>query len=316
MGYRNSNEEMIQILHSLPNYELTTAEKERVLYNIKKGIKKHRTLTFMSKRTYLTKISVSLAVCFLFVIGVILYLSETKIDNGSLPSSWQVSEKFDLLDEDGSVVYHEGVRGIEGKIGFLDNSNEEIIAMDSRRLAKMFWYVWGEPEALIGKPLKAVATHKDTGEQFLLNETVLTGGIYSSDAHALTSFQPFPDSGIWKIHIEIDGKSYGDIVVQVKSPYLATDKGTFLISKDDLYAGKEMNVMFEFNGEMADEELIFTAAKVGNESYTKEFSFTIDEQYIDTENNIVTTYVGTLLFEEKGMWSLTGNGGQVTFEVK
>ncbi|WP_054949300.1 hypothetical protein [Numidum massiliense] len=241
-------------------------------------------------------------------------LGEKTVVDVSSRHGWKVSPRFDLLDKDGSVVYPKGVRGIEGKVGFLDNGDVSIVAGASETVAKMFWYVWGDSKKLVGKQLLATAVHEETGEAFTLDRSELTNGLYGEDAHALTTFAPFPRKGLWRIDINIDGTHFASFVVNVKDDFIRTKSSYFSVSRDDVKVGKIHATLFA-SGEQKEKALDIRARSLNNDQRAT-FSLTKGGSVIRAMDNVPETiYEGLLSFPTPGEWELDVRGEKVVVNV-
>jgi hypothetical protein len=301
--------ELFGKMRRFPKYDMTFNEQQRLLANIK------REIAHAERQKKRTSIIISMAAA-LFVLFFPIYIfTQTNIEfqQKEKAQDWTLSPTFDLLNKDGSVVYHNAVRGVKGKIGFLENGMK-IVAGDQESVAKMFWYVWGKEQQLIGKTLRATATHKETGESFLLNETTLQAPLYGENASALTSFQPFPKEGIWKLDIHIDGKYFASIVIDVLPEYIQTKQATFYLTSDELYTGLKQNIMLKVDGKRQEDKL--TVKAVYNRTHQLSFTYKKSAVYYTTSRQPVTLYEGKLTLDRAGEWKITVLNETVKVHVK
>jgi len=230
---------------------------------------------------------------------------------------WNPSPKFDLLDRDGRVVYPDRLRGIEGKIGYSENFFD-MVAQSRESVAKIFWYVWDDSaskdRAL--KHLVATAVNLDTGKRFELDRTALQGPIYGADAHGLTSFQPFPAKGMWRVDITIDGEPYGQIVVPVKDVYIQTDSIRFLVSKDDAVVGDTEAWLIVNGGNLADTMNVKVTSMI-DKRQTRLLTFRKSGEFRDSSTlKPITQYQGTLTFDYAGKWRIEAIGESTIVTVR
>jgi hypothetical protein len=301
--------ELLEKMRQFPKGDMTFDEQQRLLVNIKSEIVR------AERQKKRTSIIIRLAAALFVVFFPIYMFTQTNIEfhEASKTQDWTPSPTFDLLDKDGSVVYHNAVRGVKGKIGFLENGMK-IVARDQASVAKMFWYVWGEEQELVGKTLKATATHKETGESFLLNETTLQAPLYGETASALTSFQPFPKEGIWKIDIQIANKYFASIVIDVLPPYLQTKQATFFLTPDRLYTGLKQNILLEVDGKRQEDTL--TVKAVYNRTHQLSFPYKKSAVYFTTSGQYVTVYEGKLTLDRVGEWEISVLNETINVYVK
>ncbi len=229
---------------------------------------------------------------------------------------WNPSPKFDLLGQDGRVVYPDRLRGIEGKIGY--SENYDMVAQSRETVAKIFWYVWDDSASKDRnlKQLVATAVNLDTGERFELDKTGLQGPIYGADAHGLTSFHPFPSKGMWRVDVVIDGELYGQINVPVKDVYIQTDSVRFLVSKDDAVVGDTEASLIVTGGNLADTMDVKVASMI-DKRQTRLLTFRKVGEFIDGSTlKPITQYQGTLTFDHTGEWKIEAMGESTIVTVK
>ncbi|MBS4174722.1 hypothetical protein [Bacillus sp. FJAT-49736] len=316
MEFNKEEEYKLSLLRSMPKQKLGPVKQKEILHQLRLASRENTRILDYSG--LFKKLAIAIAMCFIVFIPVLLFMSQnpTKPTHTTKPlqtEQWKVSPTFDLLDRDGSLVYKNRVRGIKGKIGFLDT---EFIAKDPRAGSKMFWYVWGDYDKLANKTLKATAIHEGTGEKFVVNETELQGPIYGADASTLTSFKPFPKKGLWKMNISIDGKPYGSIVVNVKAPYIATKNAEFYLTEDDVKVGLNSDVILEVKGERKESKIIVKAALITDESHILSFPYYQDASFYNVTGNTITHFTGDLIFDTPGKWKITVLGESTVVNVK
>jgi hypothetical protein len=228
------------------------------------------------------------------------------------PTVMEISPKFDLVDKDGSVIYPDRLRGIEGKIAFSENS--EVVAKSDETVAKIFWYAWGDPSELVGAQLVATAVNLDTGEKFLADESVLSGSINGADAHAVTNFHAFPSKGKWRLDVKLNGQPYASIVIAVKDEYIHTDSARFTVSKDDAVTGETMTTLI-LPGHDLDETIEVRVYPVNDRDNVRNLTFNRSAEFIQAMKPI-TQYWGTLRFDSPGEWQVEVLGEKTIIKVR
>jgi len=316
MEFNKEEEYKLSLLRSMPKQHLQPVHQEKILHQLRLAARENKKIADYS--SVFKKLAVAAAMFLVVFIPILLIVSHHPAKPAHTPKpipkeQWQVSPTFDLLDRDGSIVYKNRVRGIEGKIGFLD---AEFIANDPRAGSKMFWYAWGNPDKLINKELKATATHEETGEKIVVNETELQGPIYGAEASALTSFKPFPKKGLWKMDVSIDGRPYGSIVVNVKAPYIATSNAEFMLSGDDIKTGQTSEVSLEVKGERKERIINVEASFLNDKDHKISFPYILDNPIQYTTGEIRTGYIGKLTLDKTGKWKITVLGKSTIVDVK
>ncbi|MBU9720773.1 MULTISPECIES: hypothetical protein [Bacillaceae] len=309
----NKNDfDVLKTLEKMPKHKLNQHRERDVLKQLNtKMMKVERWKRWKNTTLHITTIVGAAAILFFFIYPI---LTEPSFDS-SLSElhplehfDGKLTPTFHLYDEDGSLLFEDGVRGIEGKIGYRD-IGDNFVAEDERTGGKMFWYVWGDPNELRGEKLVATATHVGTEESFLLNEVELSLGIYEADAHALTSFAPFPYEGIWKIDIEIGTLEYGQITIYVKSPYPQSESITYLISEEDIIVGETLSFKANINKVIGEPSL--EAVLIENN--------TREEKHITFEHNVdfvgESMYEADVHFEKEGEWKIHLLGETTSFKV-
>ncbi|WP_372662788.1 hypothetical protein [Cohnella sp.] len=232
----------------------------------------------------------------------------------SRSQTWEISPKFDHVSKDGTVIYSQQLRGVKGKIAFTEHT--DIIANSKETVAKIFWYAWGESDRLIQSTLTATAVNLQSGSSFLLNTVTLQGAFHGADAHAVTTFHPFPQKGIWRIDIDINDKRYGSIVVPVKDEYIQTDTTRFLLSKDDAVTG-QIGTVLVVPGTRDDETIEVSVSPVGSADLQHNITFRKSGSFNEAGNMTpITHYWGVLQFDTQGLWQIKVLGQKTTVTVK
>lgn len=302
MPWANTTDDIVTHLKRMPRQTLPPQAEERIVSQLRLAAKKSEKRSNRTRRLH-RMIGISVVIG-LFVLIPLLW--DTPVNQwlgafGQSEEPWKVSPTFDLLNQDGSIVYPDRVVGVEGKIGFLEPY--DLIANAPEPVAKMFWYVWGNQDELIGKVLKATAVHQGTGEQIVLDESTLGEPVYGEDASALTSFNPFPLKGQWRIDVFIDGNFYESIFVHVKDEYIQTGSVKFHVSRDDATVGKTDTTLV-VKGDKNDDMIEVKATPIENTKEPTRFKFYRDDQRLSTDGGTETLYHGSLNFDAPGKWRL------------
>jgi hypothetical protein len=81
---------------------------------------------------------------------------------------------------------------------------------------KYFWVFWGEDETFT-KPLKIVATSKETKERLTVFEMhpQPVNPIYGADHHEPSSIK-LPSAGLWRLEVYFGEELFGDVVPSVQ----------------------------------------------------------------------------------------------------
>ena len=138
-------------------------------------------------------------------------VNETKANENAGEATWQVSPKFQIPLENREGSYT--VRGIKGRIAFLDNHAKYESSLSAGIKNKNMWYFWGEEDELKGS-FKVLATSKKTGEEMPIIDNGMTTSSNLADREYL-SFMEFPHDGLWRLDAYMDDNLLGQIVVNV-----------------------------------------------------------------------------------------------------
>lgn len=275
-------------LKKLPKYSLENEQKDKILYKLRKNPISQK------KSIFLTPIFTIVGIC-----AVLLFLFLTQEDSYNL--SEQQGTAFTLPDREQEVI------GIDGKVGILV-FNEQFIAEDKRRGAKLMLYFWGDENALVDKKYR-VEAENTKGEKIELSRGVLTTGLYSEDAHTLTSFVPFPSEGKWQLSFYVDEVLFEAFTVDVFPPFPKTEHYTMLDSPKEIPIGEPYETYLESpNGEKEKIEvkLLDKKGNVVEEAIFKQESSVIDAGGLGT----IYYYKGNITLKEQGTWKLLIDGEQ------
>lgn len=154
----------------------------------------------------------------ILVLGLTGCSTQTGTGKGK-EENWEVTPTFTVKSEDHETV----LRGIEGKVAFLDTMDYVVGEQDKTR-----WFFWGEELKEVNEEnFKLIGVHKETGEEKILidsnnwervNPEYKDTGMKSvlgaqSSQHTVFSL---PTAGLWRLDAYIGDKLYGSIVVEVK----------------------------------------------------------------------------------------------------
>lgn len=221
------------------------------------------------------------------------------------------SPKFATLDAPFATSFPlqdspQNVIGIEGKIGILGPDN--FVAEDTRRGAKLMLYYWSDPESLVGKEYKVEAINS-YGEKLLLSEGVLAAGLYSEDAHILTSFPAFTTEGEWQISFYVEEELFEAFRIEVLPPFPKSEHYVLLDSPKEIQIGETTNVLIESSiGEKESIEVLLVNSN--GDEIVQRSSFQNDQNpVIDAVNGQrLFHYEGEIKFPKEGSWYLEIDG--------
>ncbi|KQL33201.1 hypothetical protein [Psychrobacillus sp. FJAT-21963] len=273
-------------LKNFPQYSLEIDKRNKILYLLK------------SKRTtqkYWTSLKPIMSFLSLAIILLFLFLTSSLFNNYNV----QHGAIFTLPDRNQQVI------GVEGKIGILV-SKEQFIAEDRRRGAKLMLYFWGDVEKLVGKNYRVEAEGMN-GKNIELTKGILSSGLNSEDAHALTSFIPFPTEGGWQLSFYVEDRLYESFTINVLPPFPKTKHYTLLNSPKEIPVGKESELNIEST--IGDKEKI-EVKLIDEKGNVKETSmFQLDSSAIDANTNqTIYHYSGEITWGEHGSWRLLIDG--------
>lgn len=206
---------------------------------------------------------------------------------------------FTLPDRDQNVI------GLDGKIGILGPEN--FVAEDTRRVAKLMLYYWGNPESLVGKEYKVEAMNI-YGETLLLSEGVLSAGLYSEDAHILTSFPAFTGEGEWQLSFYVEENLFEAFRIEVLPPLPKTENYILLDAPIEIPVGKTHELIIE--NRSGEEQSIEVQLMNSKGIIEQESIFQLDPNAPYDNQGTIYHYHGNITIPEKGEWSLVIDGEQ------
>lgn len=283
-----NHKELQNRLKNLPKYSLENEQKEKLLNTLraKQNIDK--------KPVLLKPIFTIVAIC-----SILLLLLLTHEDSSKL--SAQQGTVFTLPDRDQEVL------GVEGRIGILV-FNEQFVAGDKRRVAKMMLYFWGDEYALVDKNFRVEAENTKR-EKIVLTEGVLSSGLYSEDAHTLARFIPFPSEGEWQLSFYVEDVLFEAFTVNVLPPFPKTENYALVDSPKEIPIGEAYEVYLETamgEKEILEVKLLDNKGRVVETTVFKQDSSVID----GGGGGIIYYYKGELTWKEHGKWKLLIDGEQ------
>lgn len=275
-------------LKKLPKYSLENEQKEKLLYTL-------RAKRNIGKKPFLLKPILTIAgIC-----SILLLLLLTHEDTYKL--SAQQGTVFTLPDRDQEVL------GVEGRIGILV-FNEQFVAEDKRRVAKMMLYFWGDEHALVDKKFRVEAENTKR-EKIVLTEGVLSSGLYSEDAHTLARFVPFPSEGEWQLSFYVEDVLFEAFTVNVFPPFPKTENYVLVDSPKEIPIGEAYEVFLETA--MGEKEIIEVKLLDNKGRVVETTVFKQDSSVIDGGGEgIIYYFKGKLTWKKHGKWKLLIDGEQ------
>ncbi|TQR19085.1 hypothetical protein [Psychrobacillus vulpis] len=273
-------------LNKLPKYSLKKEQKERILNSIRSK------QTSSKKLVFAPPIITLIGIC-----TVLLFLFLTKEDYNKL--SAQSGAVFTLPDRNQAVL------GVEGKLGILA-SNEQFVAEDRRRGAKVMLYFWGDANELVGKSYR-VEAENTKGKKVELSQGMLSSGLYSEDAHSLTSFVPFPTEGKWQLSFYVEDELFEAFTINVFPPFPKTEHYTMFDSPKEIPLGEAYEVSLEST--IGEKEKIEVKLVDKNGNVVESVTFNRTGNAIDASAlQSIYYYSGKLTFHKQGTWWLMIDG--------
>ncbi|MBS4215291.1 hypothetical protein [Neobacillus rhizophilus] len=295
-----SDKELLEMMADFPKHELSTKQRTDMLKRISEaGTVKPR------KPFNIQRLGAVAALFILALIAPIFYFTNTAEEknlgsSSSVITKAQEGDYFALMNEEGKPIYADSNFGIPNKVSLL--APLDWIAKDKGTVAKMMIFLWGKYD--YSKSLKVDAVHVKTGVKEHLAETPLSGGIYGTDAHTVTSFEPLPFSGVWNLQFTVGGKQIGEFSIYVKEPYISIGKSTLMISAEDLYAGFYEHEVIEVEGSNLPDEIELEIFQLETAEATT-FTFKKAADYTTTDGKHITDYGGGFTIKKSGKYRFT-----------
>ncbi|CAH0346797.1 hypothetical protein [Bacillus sp. CECT 9360] len=315
MNKDHDEDMLLNDLKNLPDYHLSEQQRSRILHNIKNSEQyKKKSWVLFNKGIYAGTICIVLSLA--AFLAIILFQKE-EIDYTSSNPEQEVQSGvyFDRTDKDGNVIQKKTLYGIPGRLGVLRPM--EWVAEDHRNLSKMMIFLWEDQnEDMVDETLEVTGKQVDGSTSITLTETVLTSGLDSDDAHALTKFTPFSEKGEWILSFKVNGKELSSFTVDVKEAYPNSGKITVLTSGEDFHTGTMDHVAIEYKGDQLPEELEVKVSKKYSLAPSKTFIFAAKEDFTDSEGKPLSIYDGQLVFDKEGDWQIKIGNTKMNVHVK
>ncbi|MEH7304349.1 hypothetical protein [Neobacillus drentensis] len=307
-----TDKELLEKMADFPKHELTTSQRTDMLKTIREvsSPKELRNINYQ-------RITAIVAFFILVIIAPLLFFtSEGDVSrNSGVKDTITVKQGkyFALIDKDGTPYYPDSNFGIPNKVSLL--APLDWIAKDGRTVSKIAIYLWGDYQRdFANKPLNITATHVKTGVKEHLATTVISGGMYGSDGHAMTSFQPFTFSGIYNLEFMAGNKKIGEFSIYVKEPYIKMGNSTLLISQEDLFAGFYEDAAIEIAGGNLPPKVELEIFDLENAEVST-FTFKDKTDYTTTDGKKISMYKGDFQLKKSGRYRFTLLNKSVPVEV-
>ncbi|MEN2465664.1 hypothetical protein [Ornithinibacillus sp. FSL M8-0202] len=291
------NQSIQEDLHNLPTHSLNKEQKQRILLHLKAGV---RPVTRKVIRLPILAMIISIA---FFMILVIYEFN----DNNSLPQTAHSPLELHAMEGKTFIMPGSGQEliGIEDNVALL-NVFDHFVAEDTRRVAKLMIFYWGNPSELIEKNYRVEAINS-YGQQLTLSEGSLNSPLYQEDAHTLTSFSPFPTEGTWQLSFLVEDEIHGAFTLEVLPAFPKTEHYTLIDSPLEIEIGQKTEISIESSWK--DKEEIEVTLLDENGIEVDSDNFLQNATNIDSAtNNPIYLYSGSLSFPEKGTWVLVIDG--------
>jgi len=307
------DEELLDIMANFPKHELTTMQRTTLLKAISEAGSQKQ-----SRRFNFQRLAALAAVFLLVIIAPILYFTSQGDDlsnSGSVKTEVvKKGEFFALMDKSGTPYYPDSNFGIPNKVSLL--APLEWIAKDQRSVSKISVYLWGDYDKdFANKPLNITATHVKTGVKEHLATTIISGGMYGADGHAMTSFKPFTMPGEYNLEFMAGNKKVGEFSIYVMEPYITIGDSTLMISQEVLYAGFYEDTAIEVEGENLPPEIELEIFDLENADGST-FTFKDKTDYTTTDGKKISIYKGDFDLKKSGKYRFTLLNKTETVEVR
>lgn len=129
-------------------------------------------------------------------------------------TNWKVSPTFETITKvpsTGKSITHKW-RGRKGRLAV--NENEPFVA---NAMAKRSWMIWGDPEKLVGKKARIVATSSSGITVHIPSGESIVGEIgYANGVADLGTMFSLPEQGLWRLDLYAGDERFDSLVVEVK----------------------------------------------------------------------------------------------------
>lgn len=297
-----TDKELLEMMSDFSKHELTTRQRTVMLKTISEAGSQKQRRSFNFPR-----LAALAAVLILVLIAPILYFTgegDISRKSGSKETkAVKQGEYFALMDKDGTPYYLDSNFGIRNKVSLL--APIDWIAKDQRSVSKIAIYLWGDYQKdFANKPLNITGTHVKTGVKEHLATTVISGGMYGADGHAMTSFKPFTFSGVYNLEFTAGDKKVGEFSIYVMEPYIKIGKSTLMISQEVLYAGFYEDAAIEVEGENLPPEIELEIFALENAEVST-FIFNEKTDYTTTDGKKISMYSGDFHLKKSGRYRFT-----------
>ncbi|PLR84431.1 hypothetical protein CVD25_02120 [Bacillus canaveralius] len=306
-----TEKQLLQKLNDFQKHELPYEKRNRVITAIRNSDRpKKKTVPYLWTGT-------AAIMLIMIIFGPAYWFMQTR-DGGTQTGGpaetvepVEQGEIFSSVDENGNLEYVDQLYGIPNKVGVLKPVEYDWVAEDYRSVSKIMIHLWGDSEKLIGESLRVTGTHVETGmRQHLANPSV-AGGVGGSDAHAITSFQPFERPGEWILTFKVGKEKFGEFSVYVKEPYVQIGNATLLISQEDLKPAVFENVSLEVGGKDLPAQIELELLNVDNPVEYYNYSLADKEAFTRASDNAeIYSYNGKIEIKNSGRWRFTVLGQQ------
>ena len=293
-------ENLQEKLKNLPTFTLNNEQKNKIIFALKNKRK-----TKKKMKLFVPYISF-IVIC---AIAFLLFISD-----GNEGTTWidGVKQAFqsqvELTAKEGVVFTHSSYKviGSKEKLGILV-SNEQFVAEDSRRGAKIMLYYWGDTTEFAGRSFR-VEDRNTYNKKITLSEGDFDGFLLGEDVQQiLTSFIAFPTDGKWELSFLVNEQLFEKFTLEVLPPFPKTKSYELMDSPMETKVGKETEInITSISGDKKEIEV-----KLLNEKgdMVSEHIFIQDGEFIDAATSqTMYNYVGKMEFVEKGTWKLVIDG--------
>lgn len=293
-------ENLQEKLKNLPTFTLNNEQKNNIMLTLKNNRK--------------TKRKVQLFVPFISFVVICVTVFLLFISDNNEGTTWLTGMKeafqpqVELTAKEGGMFTHSSyeVIGIEGKLGILV-SNEQFVAEDTRRGAKIMLYYWGDTSEFAGERFR-VEARNTYNKKITLSEGDFDGFLFGEDVQQiLTSFTAFPTEGKWELSFLVNEQLFEEFTLEVLPPFPKTKRYQLMDSPKEIKVGEETEISItSVSGQNKEIEVKLLNEK-GN--IVSQHIFIQDGEFIDAATSqTIYNYVGKMEFAEKGTWKLEIDG--------
>ncbi|KAA0944371.1 hypothetical protein FQ087_19910 [Sporosarcina sp. ANT_H38] len=292
-------ENLQENLKKLPKYTLNEEQKENISLALKREIKPKMRIDFVKPFIALTLIC---ATVFALVLS-----SDSERNNWFSELRQSFRPQVELTTQQAKIFNlphnNQEVTGIEDKVGML--FNEQFVAKDARRGAKMMLYFWGDSSELAGRNYRVEA--KNTyNEEIVISKGTFDGFLFDENIQQIvTSFETIPTEGDWQLSFYVDDKLFEEFVIEVLPAFPKTENYTLINHPMELKVDEKTEIYIESSKESGKEIEVKVLSKKGN--IISEHVF-IQNGKATVAGSFIYQYQGDLKFPEQGTWTLLIDG--------